>query len=249
MKNFFTEIEAARDHLGFQYNEECLYRGHADGSWPLLPTLLRHCHLNNITEIEKVRYLDANLFWEFQARARELHSQSLSSWDALFFMRHHGVATRLLDCTEVLGIAIWFAIGNETKTSNPCIWLLNPYRLNEHKLSWDYRDIIAPQYLEDYEDLMATEAMDFSWEYPVTLYPIQKSARLHAQRGYFTIHGSRLKPLEKLYQNAVSKVIIPDKIIDELKCFLDVAGINGHSLFPDLDYLAKYLHKKYSIIN
>jgi hypothetical protein len=104
LTDFFQQIEAAKAELGFERSEECFYRGQADSGWPLLPALLRHAAQQGQTR-DELRRLEANLYWEFQARARQLHVRPISGWDTLFFMRHHGVANRLLDWTEVIGVA------------------------------------------------------------------------------------------------------------------------------------------------
>src|ERR1044071_6575015 len=145
---FFTKVEKAKEDLGITSGEECFYRGHANTDWPLLPSLLRHCYAQKLRD-SAVRGLEANLFYEFQARARELHQRPLSGWDTLFFMRHHGLATRLLDWTEVHGVALYFAINTADSSTTPCVWVLNPYRLNEHPASWETHDLVAPQFLQD----------------------------------------------------------------------------------------------------
>jgi hypothetical protein len=246
---FIEEIEKAQVRLKFQEGEECFFRGHADSQWELLPTLLRHSKKAGLNK-EQLRSLEADLFFEFQARARDLHQQGLSGWDVLQFMRHHGVATRLLDWTEVFGVALYFAVNSINQGAVPCIWLLNPYRLNEHEDSWELRDLVAPEYLGgkeewDYSDFMTDfNDLDFGWDHPVALYPVQRNARLQAQRGYFTIHGDIVEPLDKINPKVVQQVKVPKEIFPDAEKFLSMAGINDYSMFPDLDGLARDLHRK-----
>lgn len=250
LDQFFADIEKARNELKFQPGEECFYRGHADRDWPLLPSLFRRNSSKTLTSSE-LRDLEATLFYEFQARARELRHRKLSAWDTLFFMRHHGVATRILDWTEVLGVALYFAINGSSRKS-PCIWLLNPYALNSEKDSWQCRDLVAPQYLSDvqnnhrdYDWFLHGHKAPFGWKMPVALYPVKISDRLHAQSGYFTIHGEDTRPMLDIIPTALRCVEIDAKVIPELEQFLQRAGINTNTLFPDLDGLARHLHEKY----
>lgn len=256
LDEFFEQIEEARAALGFLEGEECFYRGQPNSEWPLLPSLLRHTHRMGLAG-DSVRDLGATLFYEFQARAQELHPRDLSGWNTLFFMRHHGVATRILDWTEVLGVALYFSLYGANESSTPCVWLLNPYALNQHEKSRCKRDLVAPQYLRDrqgvaldYGSYLVGPYPPFGWEQPVALYPIQLSSRLHAQRGYFTIHGENPRSLEEqVSEDVVRKIEIGSpELIRRIKKYLESAGIDTHLLFPDLDGLARYLHEKYSIL-
>ena len=141
---FLRTVDQKRKELRLKEGEECFFRGHSECTWDLAPTLLRHCNERGRNSPTEIRDLEAALYFEFRARARELHDQS-SEWDILFSMRHHGVATRLLDWTETLGVAVFFALRDATETSRPCVWLLNPYALNE--MSREGRDLVAPEYL------------------------------------------------------------------------------------------------------
>lgn len=251
---FLDKITEAKESLAFKKGEECFFRGHLDSKWPLLPSLLRHTRDRRLSD-EALRGIENDLFFEFQARAKELHDKKLSDWEILFFMRHHAVITRLLDWTEVFGVSLYFALQNYRGDTQPCIWLLNPYALNEEHESWEMRDLISPIYLGDdseqewdYSDFITDDDdPKFGWEYPVAIYPIQRSARLHAQRGYFTIHGDDNRPLEEIVPHHVRKVAIPTSIIPEARKFLELAGISDYLLFPDLDGLMRDLHRKYEI--
>ncbi len=258
LDTFFEQIRDAQASLGLHNDEEFFFRGQPDNRWPLLPSLLRHSRQEQLKR-QETRDLEATLFFEFQSRARELHQRTLSGWDVLFFMRHHGVATRILDWTEVLGVALYFAVHGVQGGATPCVWVLNPYALNER--SWDVRDLVAPQFLSDqrgverdYEHFVVGGYPRFGWDYPVSLYPLQLSNRLQAQRGYFTIHGENERSLDEINARVRKKFAVridleDSRLIDEVRWYLDASGIDTHLLFPDLDGLARYLHEKYKILS
>jgi hypothetical protein len=123
-------------------------------------------------------------------------------WDILFAMQHYGTPTRLLDWTEVFGVALYFAIIgiDETKRTDekgrkippPCVWLLNPYRLNSHSTGIRHPDLWSPTMLGwdlkestyyTYGELLLESGIDF--DYPRAIYPRQQNPRLHAQRAWF----------------------------------------------------------------
>lgn len=245
---FLEGIEAARASLGLGPTQECFYRGHSNAAWPLLPTLLRY-DLNGA----QLRSIESDMFFEFKAHARELHDKHLSGWDILFYMRHCGVPTRLLDWTDTFAIAVYFACDIEIAGRDGCVWMLNPYALNES--GWD-GDLVAPKFLgwdadeDDYYDydelLVEPPPSPCAWETPVAIYPDKNNPRLFAQRGYFTIHGKNLDPIETQVSNkTLRKVPLPKEAVDEARRFLVAAGIHEYHVYGDLDSLARMLKRKY----
>lgn len=246
--NFLKTVDREKKKLGFEDGEECFFRGHQEDKWDLTPTLLRNCRERGLKKSEEIRNFESSLFFEFRARARELHDHAPTEWDILFSMRHHGVNTRLLDWTEVLGVAVFFALREAFENSQPCVWILNPYALNEK--SWSIRDLVAPEYLPqgdyDFSDYLVdyTSNAGFDWNEPVALYPIQRNARLHAQRGFFTIHGEDTRSLDRIAPSLLKRVSLPKDAWKDARLFLQDAGIDEFLMFPDLDGLARHLHKK-----
>src|SRR5688572_23441055 len=84
------------------------YRGCGSASHTLSPSLYRHTKAKTP---EAFADLERQLMTRFRQRSIPYHNRSLSDdWDALFFMQHYGVPTRLLDWTENPLIALHFAL-------------------------------------------------------------------------------------------------------------------------------------------
>lgn len=255
--DFLEEIEAAKRMLEFKRNEEIFFRGHTQVRYRLLPGIFRN--LEKGISKKQIWDNESDMFYEFRARAKEVHNGNLTDWDILFYMQHHGVNTRLLDWSESFGVALYFAMLNYEKgKSNPCIWILNPYKLNE--TYHGSRDMYAPENL-DITDKSTREVSSYSdyllygraddmiwWKQPLAIYPIRRVDRLTTQGGYFTIHGTDVRPIEEIIapsKRIWRKIELPDEAAESALLFLDQAGINHYTMFPDLDGLSNYLNKKY----
>jgi hypothetical protein len=261
--NFLAELEETKTQLGFETNEECFYRGHLQPDWTLSPGLLRNVKPYKSKLITKeVWEVESDLYYEFRSRARVLHNENMSDWDVLFTMQHHKVRTRLLDWTEMIGVAVYFALfdydaSRLKEDCLPCIWLFNPYTFNEHYHG--SRDLWDPENLDYYDGsnssyselLLGIHGSEggkmFYWDEPIALYPLRKNDRLTSQGGYFTIHGNNILPIEDLpnKDQFLRQVFLPHEAVEDARRFLGQAGINDFTMFPDLDGLAKYLNSKY----
>lgn len=165
-------------------------------------------------------------FVHFKKKARPyLSYEPHSDIEWLAIARHHGVPTRLLDWTESLLVAAFFAVISAGTKGDALIYAVkglpeankeeeNPFEIEEVK-------IYSPPHI---------------------------SPRIQTQKSVFTIHP---KP-EKDFQPPALKIIkIPARNEEErravfkLKRIIDACGINESSLFPDLDGLSKYLSWQY----
>lgn len=237
----FTECLQAVDNATSRVLGDPFYRGHGHVSWRLLPTLLRHgrSHMENA------------FYHSFVSYAGDLLSESNSSWDNLFVMRHHGVFTRLLDWTESFGVAVYFALKEYRKATPekqredpPVVWILNPGKMTmgsrfDGGVVTPESDFSPGYYLEAF-----VEGRETPFEDAIPLYPPLRSKRMLAQRACFTMHGRNTAPLEEQCPNCLDKIVIPREAVSEAKRFLELAGIDEYALFPDLDGLGRLLVEK-----
>ena len=110
------------------------YRGLNNRTYKLLPSLFRNPQgrARDKNASSDPRQREKNLFARFKTRAGEqLPSGLQSSWEILSVMQHYGVPTRIMDWTESLFAALYFALEYKDESPSPCIWLLNPFGLNQ----------------------------------------------------------------------------------------------------------------------
>ena len=262
---FLVNIETAQKEIGCSSldNEEAWFRGHTNSDFQLLPSLFRSfAEPNAPSSWDKILQIESDLFWEFAARGRQIHGKLDNHWDILFAMQHYGTPTRLLDWTETLAVAIYFAILEidlaapmaAEELPEPCIWVLNPYRLNN--VEWS-GDLVHPPYLGwdeeereyyEYSDLLVEGYMD--WDWPTAIYPSHRTDRIEAQNGWFTIHGDQFVPIDTLkkHESFLRKISLPRSAIEPAQRFLRLSGIHHYSIFADLESLSLHLKEKNGLI-
>jgi hypothetical protein len=232
-------------------DEALWFRGCRSRRHTLIPSLMRDTQGLSDDDHDQV---EQDVFFEFQARAAELRHQGLTEWEYLFFGRHYGVPTRVLDWTDTFGVALYFALEEFGKVQDeqarePNIWIINPFLLN--KKTWKLREVILPRYLGvddddeyvDFGELLAAEG-PWAWDGPVAIYPIQINERVRAQRGWFTIHGNDRRALDDQFPQSVIKLILKPECIPPALEFLQLAGFNRFSIYPDLGNLAIWIREE-----
>lgn len=261
---FYKMIVLYTDYYHSSYGKRAIrfFRGVGNETYTLIPSIFR-LH-------EYTKYKEACIYYEFCAHAGNLLHTNMNSWDIAFTMQHHGIQTRFLDWTESFSVALHFALASAIKNEREkaVVWALDPYVLNECSYKLNYPKNNNKEMLKDYKqkevlDLDADFQLDY-FQYFIldpkdlrynpeanklnkdiyAIYPRRRSDRLRAQSGMFTLHNIE-DPLEEKYPNLVIKFILTREGFENAQKYLDLAGINEYTLFPDLDGLSRYFKERY----
>lgn len=207
------------------------YRGHSDGSWSLMPGILRMASgLSEGSSLARFK----------QSAAMLTERLPTTSFDWTFLMQHYGVPTRLLDWSESPLVALFFAVEAYFRHPNidAAVWCLKPVALNKNS---NLSDPAEPQYIPSFDDEelkpYAAESLRASRVplLPVATIATRNNARIQAQLGTFTVHHTQKIAIEDVGDKShVIKYNIPHASREDLHKELRLLGLTQFSLFPEL---------------
>ena len=210
-----------------QFKELPWFRGHADSRWQLVPSAHRRHPI-----------LESQFAQQFRLRAPSVakcpdHGDYVS-W--LPLMRHYGLPTRLLDWTESLLVATYFATA--LPDQDGVVWILSPGSLNRLTIGgfipFMHDSRVKPLIAEAFGAKAGGEFSPY-----LAVFAPRTDPRMAAQLGNYTIHRARA-PLNEQQEvaHALTRISIPGTAKLRLRNELGLLGIRASSLFPDLATLA-----------
>jgi hypothetical protein len=179
---------------------------------------------------------------------------NIDEW--LFLAQHVGLPTRLLDWTENALLALYFAL----KEEKPVVWMLDPIKLDQYVISpltsqnaaqfdefpltWVRPE--PPAYNIGNENIRGAWENNKGIELPVAVHPTYLHPRMSAQRSVFTVHGTKILPLDQLVPSyLLARFEILPRARQHIIRDLAILGIQEATVFPDLDGLARELASLY----
>jgi hypothetical protein len=250
-RDILEEVATFRQEVFESKRAEPFYRGQSNNNWLLQPSLFRTSW--DCSDQKKILIHESRLYWAFIQMSAHLLPPSLGGWETLFMLQHYGVPTRLLDWTRSFSTALWFALADEQE-AEPCVWLLNPYLLNQieadnccvflpvHDFTPDNGHPVGYEpYITDYEK---KTFLDFPYRI-AAIAGGSSISRVRSQAGVFTIHRDpTMNIIEDSQANCcLKKIVIPKQLIQDARLFLKLAGINSSTIFPDLQGISMYLKR------
>jgi hypothetical protein len=229
------------------------FRGHEDKAWKLAPSIFRGGWSKYEFPLTKRFRLLAPGF------GVEIPEGRLDQW--LFVMQHNGAPTRLLDWTESLNTAVFFAcldwikardIG---KTTDGVVYALNPIFLNkqvidlaEFPVTWVQGRVLQTIKFAFGTELERVEGqMIAPLDLPVAIFPSTVHGRMRSQKSCFTLHGIDQSGLSEIFrrlgwpEEMLVNYVIPANEKPQLASELALAGTTYSTVFPDLEGLANDL--------
>ena len=235
------------------------YRGHFCADWKLESGLHRHVGryfasidmgLSEEGRVELLREEYKAIYHRFKTDAWPLlDSLDRSDWGLIFAMQHYGQPTRLLDWTESIACATYFALAPEclrcAQAGDAAIWVLDPTRLNGEN---GVPHLIALDASTDNEKIR-TRNWHPGWVSTkktvpsIAVSPFFTNRRMTAQRAAFTLSGDSFLPLDVEFpklakEGRLVKVILDAEAQSEARRFLSAAGVDAFAIYPDLHGLA-----------
>jgi hypothetical protein len=178
------------------------------------------------------------------------------SWLAL--MQHYGGKTRLLDWTESILVALYFAVETHHEKDGE-IWCMVPWDLNEKSsicgLPLTSNRVL--RFLAEQPYMQNCQEVAEEWKialpgFPLAFEPVLSFPRVLNQKGRFTIHpppqeGNTLPDLLKDNKSLV-RYVIPAASKSDILRKLTFLGIDKFALFPDLQSLCDAVFYEHKII-
>ena len=204
-------LALVRKHDGSNY----VFRGEDDTRYPLRAKMGRHR-----IEPETKDYFgtEKQVLHDFKRRATPYVTHRPGSeleWLAL--AQHHGLATRLLDWSENILVALYFAVRNYSRASERVLYSLQ---------------VDDFEYLEPDEDPFVIKKI-YLYE------PNHLTPRISSQAGIFTVHPSPNTPFKS---RRLRRWVIRDSAVISLGLSLDLLGVNAATMFPGLDGIAEHIN-------
>ena len=200
-----------------------VFRGQADSTWELMPSVGRENH----TSKDREKY-ERSLFDIF---CRETHGylQSLpkDEWEWLSVAQHHGLPTRLLDFTHNPLVALYFAVTSNINSSGVLIALHASTKASEN----------------------SRKNSPFNIAKPAKFYPNTVTQRIRAQEGLFLVSPKPEMPIDSVLRSdwKLERYEIPAKAKEKIRYELFRVGVHASALFPDIDGLAQRIKWQHTV--
>lgn len=245
-KNISEYIEHIKS-ITLKNNTINWYRGHADITWELKPTIWRTFSREN------ERGMNHEFLWK--AQSRTLNPPVDGDWAGwLSLMQHYRLPTRLLDWSKSPLIGLYYAIeesilsSKEIEPKNDAeVWVLMPGKLN----------VISglEPYIFSIKNTTAIEMIEPAFLSPskvkendkiIAVSAIENELRMMVQQSAFTIHSSQ-EALENYPENEkfLKRIKLPKECLNDIALDLDLLGFKPSNIYPDLENLSKEIKIRY----
>lgn len=261
------DLSAFFHHVVTEYGPErrLWFRGCGRTSYVLLPGLYRHPTAHDFATFQD---LERRIFATFRDRSIPFTGQPPASgdgaaWHHFFVMQHYRVPTRLLDWSESPFVALYFALNaalqgvavGQQPAEDAAVWILDPVSWNAHSLRNVATRPAVPDVLTKESPILKSYSPDAPgpgspYPEPLAIYGMHNSARIVAQRGAFTLFGSDMEPMERLFtvnvypRESLSKIVIPREHCATMLSSLVRIGYTDSVIFPDLEGLAQEIRRE-----
>jgi hypothetical protein len=232
-----------------------VFRGQANVNWNL-DTTLKLAE----SKIKREYYFEYDLYFDFITNAKGYINNQMHSWEIITEMRHFGLPVRILDWTESLNAALYFAIKDSKINQNysdrkddAALYILDPFALNSITLKENRIYNPLEKSFVDFENIFFDKKIPAviknKFKDPFSVIMPRRTERISAQKGLFTVQGINNKSIDKIDRLKLTfrKINIEKKYFEQINSYLDLTGISHFTIYPDFEGLAMFLKEVYNI--
>ncbi len=238
-----------------RYRSPYYYIGLPNSAFNLKTSLERNCkHLAKTLEPSLLRS-----FTKYAVIDDPMIADSV--WRQLIVGRHHGLPTRLLDCTHSPLISLHFATSGESfgsiGTHDAVIWRLNIKEIHrllpenyQMPLRREKADIYTVDMLKEVVNDLDQYDKDMGRTAMVIVEPPSVDQRIISQFGNFLVVPLGMPSIEEfldLYTKDTVRYIVKKELCWRIRDMLDQLNISERTVFPGLDGLSSWLARHYYV--
>lgn len=235
-------VLAIRDEIG---DERFLwFRGVRRHDRALVPSILR-----DGKDSEAIFEREGRLLTRFRQRSLAYWPSGYpqTDWEHMFAMQHYGLPTRLLDWSENLFVAAYFALSSNIYDSEqlPVIWCVDPVNWNRRapNLAEFGNSIHVLTTADEDADPYRPQTTKRRYRTPVAIFGTHNSQRIVAQRGTFFVWGNETSDLTHFAGTDGPTLwklrVTGDR--DQLAKSMQFLGFGETMVFPELPALGQEL--------
>lgn len=237
-----------REHLQ-RYRSSYAFRGMSDDAYSLTTSLARLG--------ENARAVEAPMLRAFRKYALTDLDPDFPVWNWLAIAQHHGLSTRLLDCTYSPLVAMHFATSRpERFDCDGVIWSMDyvksnrllPERLQEI-LEDEGSDVFTAEMLS--RAASSLEEFEYLAEEPFIAFfePPSLDQRIINQYALFVLLSDPTLDLDQWlcqHPDVFKRIVVAAELKSEIRDRLDQANVTERVLLPGLDGLSQWLNRYYT---
>jgi len=230
----------------FTLHPKYLFRGQADSSWSLEPSLTRIVNRRKLTRQQALQveregvqrfYISARTILPIEITISLLpKNMNIDSLGWFTVMQHYSAPTRTLDWTSSPWVALYFSCLEKEK-SDGSVFIADHQKVVTDAEKASPGSTFKPLLFEpDSPDIL-----NF-------MYSFNSNERIEAQQGRFSICTNPLQDHKVLLEQSGSleTISIPASLKGSIMENLNNMNINARTLFPGIDGLGKSIHEYYN---
>jgi FRG domain-containing protein len=220
------------------------FRGQGDADWVLKPGVYRDTFAPAASERDRNK-LERNMNQDFRVSSAGLRDPGMTSEALYFLQQHYGMPTRLLDWTVNPIAALYFAVSQPADEKDGAVFMMDVFKFDLKPMK--FRDIATA---DDGLLQSAVRAVSGAGDFPAKTFPVwpdRSDIRMQFQRSGFTFHVPNEHEITSEVNRSLRKIRVAKDAKEKINSQLVAFGIDGLSIFGDLESLARHLKGVYGI--